>query len=94
METFDQTAVGSGCMACHDLTANGQTPEGKRLQNDFLWSLAVNAWPPPGTAPALLAAQAVSSARDQSLKALSELMQSAVAANQAAAKSGGRRSKK
>jgi hypothetical protein len=84
METFDQAAVGTGCMACHNATAS----------NDFLWSLAVNAWPPPGTAPALLAARAVSPERDQSLRELSELMQSAVKANQAATKSGGPPSKK
>jgi hypothetical protein len=77
METFDQAAVGTGCMNCHNATAS----------NDFLWSLAVNAWPPPGTAPGLLAAAATSSARDQSLRELSDLMQSAVKANQAAAKS-------
>lgn len=38
METFDQTNVRIGCMACHN-TTKGNT--------DFLWSLAFNAYPPP-----------------------------------------------
>src|SRR5262249_27518741 len=71
METFDQAAIGTGCMNCHNATAN----------NDFLWSLAVNAWPPPGTAPSLVAAEAVSTARDQSLRELSELLRGAEKAN-------------
>jgi hypothetical protein len=45
METFDQGSIFSGCMNCHNITAHqsgGSTPG-----NDFLWSLAVNAFPLP-----------------------------------------------
>ncbi len=67
METFDQAKIGTGCMNCHNATAN----------NDFLWSLGVNAWPPPGTAPSLLAAPAISTGRDESLRELSRILNSA-----------------
>jgi hypothetical protein len=53
METFDQGSIFSGCMNCHNLTAHasGDSSPG----NDFLWSLAVNAYPDvtvAGAAPA------------------------------------------
>jgi hypothetical protein len=53
METFDQNSIFAGCMNCHNLTAhpNGDSTPG----NDFLWSLAVNAYPDvtvAGPAPA------------------------------------------
>lgn len=52
METFEQRFVTSGCMACHNFTRAG---------TDFLWALAINAFPvPPSslTVPALGAARA------------------------------------
>ncbi|MFL6332941.1 MAG: hypothetical protein ACJ754_06300 [Pyrinomonadaceae bacterium] len=36
METFDQTRIARGCMACHDSTRN---------ESDFLWSLNDHAFP-------------------------------------------------
>jgi hypothetical protein len=42
METWNQTDIGTGCMSCHN-AAKAQ---------DFVWSLAVNAWPLDGS-PAL-----------------------------------------
>jgi hypothetical protein len=43
METFDQEKIIYGCMNCHNATAhpNGPGTPG----NDFLWSLAINAYP-------------------------------------------------
>ncbi len=43
METFDQSSIFTGCMNCHNATAhpNGPGTPG----NDFLWSLAINAYP-------------------------------------------------
>jgi hypothetical protein len=37
METFDQSSINFGCMACHTVTMNA---------TDFLWSLADHAFPP------------------------------------------------
>jgi hypothetical protein len=37
METFDQASIGTGCMACHNVT---------KRASDFLWSLKVNAFKP------------------------------------------------
>lgn len=37
METFDQSSISFGCMACHTVTKNA---------TDFLWSLADHAFPP------------------------------------------------
>jgi hypothetical protein len=64
METFDQTNVfSSGCMRCHTVT-----------QNDFLWSLAINAYrDKSGLNPTTISA----------LKGLSDLQKSAIAANEA-----------
>jgi hypothetical protein len=43
METFDQSTITKGCMNCHN---------GTRTQTDFLWALALNAFPSPlGTGP-------------------------------------------
>jgi hypothetical protein len=57
METFDQASIFTGCMLCHNATAhpNGDSTPG----NDFLWSLAVNAYPLPAppSAGALAAKQ-------------------------------------
>ena len=47
METFDQSSIYSGCMNCHNATAH---PSGAATGNDFLWSLAVNAYAPPAAA--------------------------------------------
>jgi hypothetical protein len=54
METFDQSSIGTGCMNCHNFTAhpNGPTSTG----NDFLWSLAVNAYPDVTPSPTATAA--------------------------------------
>lgn len=38
METFDQNNINSGCMSCHTIT---------QTNSDFLWSLALNAFPSP-----------------------------------------------
>jgi hypothetical protein len=50
METFDQGFIFRGCMNCHNATAhitNSQCGSncGNVPGNDFLWSLAVNAYP-------------------------------------------------
>ena len=37
METFDQASIGTGCMACHNVTKGA---------SDFLWALKVNAFKP------------------------------------------------
>jgi hypothetical protein len=69
METFDQAAVGTGCMNCHNNT-----------NADFLFSLTVNAWPPPSPPTAALTAELGPgrAAREQSLNALRELLLSTV----------------
>jgi len=59
METFDQGSVGTGCMSCHNSTAHPNGPGSPG--NDFLWSLAINAYAPP--APAGLTAAAKARAR-------------------------------
>ena len=47
METFDQRTVSTGCMACHNLV--------KAQRNiDFLWSLEINAFPPPTSTLAMV----------------------------------------
>jgi hypothetical protein len=77
METFDQGAIGTGCMNCHNATAN----------TDFLWSLPVNAWVPPQTAASRLTAQAKApgalTARENSLKELEDLLRGAAQTNTA-----------
>ena len=42
LETFDQNSITSGCMNCHNIT---------KQKSDFLWSLALNAFPSPLGAP-------------------------------------------
>lgn len=42
LETFDQGSIFTGCMNCHNATAH---PSGQPTGDDFLWSLAVNAYP-------------------------------------------------
>lgn len=76
LETFDQKNIRTGCMACHTLT---------QTNTDFLWSLAVNAYPstlaPPSEPmlvlrpPPRLAAAAKT--LTPQLQALKQLMQSA-----------------
>jgi hypothetical protein len=61
LETWDQTNIRAGCMNCHTATQN----------NDFLWSLSMNAFPPPAAAAALGAA--LRSSRD--LDALRSILQ-------------------
>jgi hypothetical protein len=88
METFDQGAVFSGCMNCHNLTAhpNGASSPG----NDFLWSLAVNAYPDVAPAPAAAMQAAKGRARFNpalhassmaAFKALNELQRGALVQN-------------
>lgn len=48
METFDQSSIFSGCMNCHNFTAHPNGPGSPG--NDFLWSLAINAYAPPAPA--------------------------------------------
>jgi len=54
METFDQTSITFGCMNCHNFTAH---PNRDKTGNDFLWSLAINAYSPPPPQGSLLAAR-------------------------------------
>jgi hypothetical protein len=78
METFDQASVGKGCMNCHNATGTA---------TDFLWSLAVNAWPPPSPPAALAAALGPGrAAREKSLNTLRELLLSTVGENEALSK--------
>jgi hypothetical protein len=47
LETFDQKSISTGCMACHNLV--------KAKHNiDFLWSLEINAFPPPASTLAMV----------------------------------------
>lgn len=83
LETFDQQKVGTGCMNCHNATAH---PGGSSTGNDFLWSLAVNAYPPPeGVSNKLLAAgkSGLNPSTIKALKALAALQLSAVQTNKA-----------
>jgi hypothetical protein len=84
LETFDQKFITTGCMACHNTV--------KAINNiDFLWSLEVNAFPPPtstlamvplGTAGATVAGAhpmgLQSTPNSPSLRALKALLESAV----------------
>jgi hypothetical protein len=67
METFDQSSIYSGCMNCHNFTAhpNGPGTPG----NDFLWSLAVNAYAPPASAGLTATAKARARVAPSSLAA-------------------------
>jgi hypothetical protein len=88
METFDQSRIGTGCMNCHNFTAhpNGPTSTG----NDFLWSLAVNAYPDtmsPTAASARLRSQPqVHSSTTAAFKSLIALQRRAIEENKAKAK--------
>jgi len=82
METFDQNSVPKGCMNCHNFTAhpNGPGTPG----NDFLWSLAVNAYAPPAPAGLTAAAKARSRFSPSSVaafKGLAALQHSAITEN-------------
>jgi hypothetical protein len=63
LETFDQGSIYSGCMNCHNFTAHPSGPTSPG--NDFLWSLAVNAYPdiPGQAAPAAKGLAAAAAAR-------------------------------
>jgi hypothetical protein len=83
LETFDQGSVTTGCMNCHNATAHPQGP--KLPGNDFLWSLAINAYPPPSSLPhaALMARRSgVNSSTIAALKSLAALQKGAIAANE------------
>jgi hypothetical protein len=53
METFSQGSIFGGCMFCHNATAH---PQGNAQGDDFLWSLAVNAYRDTAQPAAALAA--------------------------------------
>jgi hypothetical protein len=85
METFDQKFVSSSCMACHNTVK-------EKSNIDFLWSLEVNAFPPPtstlamtplGTAGATVAGAhpmaLQATPNSPALRALKGLLESAVA---------------
>jgi hypothetical protein len=61
LETFDQTAVATGCMNCHD---SAKRP----TDTDFLWSLNDHAFPPKTSTPNLIT-------RDPSFQALRSLLE-------------------
>lgn len=81
METFDQSSIFSGCMNCHNATAHpngGSTPG-----NDFLWSLAINAYAAPSALEAALAKPRLHPSSLAALKTLSALQSGAIAKNKA-----------
>ncbi len=89
METFDQNVIFTGCMNCHNATAHPNGPGS--TGNDFLWSLAINAYapPPPKLAHAKLKATPKSGMAPSSVaafKALASLQHQAIAENKAALK--------
>jgi len=77
LETWEQKAIPTGCMACHNMT---------RTQTDFLWSLQINAYPPTillppgfralGSAAPMSAAEAEAQQLLKQLKALMKEAQS------------------
>jgi hypothetical protein len=82
METFDQNSVSKGCMNCHNFTAHPNGPGSPG--DDFLWSLAVNAYAPPASAGLTAAAKARSRFSPSSVaafKGLAALQQSAITEN-------------
>jgi hypothetical protein len=94
LETFDQVKVGTGCMNCHNATAH---PGGAANGNDFLWSLAVNAWAPPTVAPhgaLALGKPRLADSTLASFKSLKGLLDSAVTTNKAMLKSAEAKAKK
>jgi hypothetical protein len=86
METFDQAAVGTGCMNCHNASA---LPQPSGAATDFLWSLVVNAWPPPSPSAVAAALGPGRAGREKSLNTLRELLLSTVGANEALSKARG-----
>ena len=84
METFDQNSVSKGCMNCHNFTAHPSGPGSPG--DDFLWSLAVNAYAPPAPAGLTAAAKARSRFAPSSVaafKGLAALQHSAITENKA-----------
>lgn len=84
LETFDQSSIFTGCMNCHNATAHPQGPT--QPGNDFLWSLAVNAYPPPGSVSQTTLAARKSGLHPTTIaafKSLLALQKNAVAANKA-----------
>lgn len=82
METFDQNSVSKGCMNCHNFTAHPNGPGSPG--DDFLWSLAVNAYAPPAPAGLTAAAKARSRFAPSSVaafKGLAALQHSAITEN-------------
>jgi hypothetical protein len=73
LETFDQVKVGTGCMNCHNAVSN----------NDFLWSLQMNAFAPPGPKIRTLL---TSKERTGAFHDLQALLNSTVEANKAMSK--------
>jgi len=77
METFDQNSVSFGCMACHNFVMS---------TTDFLWSLKVNAFPPPSstlTVPSVGAPHTMTlnaTPNSEELRELKQLLESAVRA--------------
>jgi hypothetical protein len=82
METFDQTSIIGGCMNCHNITAH---PGNKPVGNDFLWSLAVNAYPDVVAPTAALARSRsrFNPSTDLAFKALLELKRNEFIENKA-----------
>jgi hypothetical protein len=65
LETWDQTNIRRGCMSCHNETKT----------NDFLWSLAMNAFQAPAPASALAKAETTRLRPSGPLEALRNLLQ-------------------
>jgi hypothetical protein len=70
-------------MNCHNASA-ASPPNGQGT--DFLWSLVVNAWPPPSPSAVAAALGPGRAGREKSLNALRELLLSTVGANEALSK--------
>jgi hypothetical protein len=83
METFDQGSIFSGCMNCHNFTAH---PKGKSTGDDFLWSLAINAYapPPPPSVKITSVGQGLAPSTVAAFKSLVALQKSAIQTNKAA----------
>jgi len=79
METFEQSEITSGCMACHNSAAVYSDQGVQNPATDFMWSLPLNAWSPSspqlGTASvanAKLMAQPPSATAKKLLKILAQ----------------------
>lgn len=83
METFDQGDVFYGCMSCHNFTAHPSGPTS--TGNDFLWSLAINAWAPPspGGRATLAAKQRLAPSTLAAFKSLAAMQHGAIRKNKA-----------